>query len=348
MNSILNVHSIQDNPSLSNSINNDNLDAKELSAFYILAQAMGKYINNAYKSLDSQMLEQNEKNAILQELKNITDLEQRKDVIAFLLKTLGKDDADLKTWLTGLQNQNQDAINKIWKMIYGFSQDAKNTTVTDSGRCPLLAQIEKDDEREKKGGLYSLFLGDYELDPDLQKKRLALINQIKQLLKNPDEVVSNFSQLVSDFQELQNIVKQEQNVDKPATWWKKNVTGPETQTLKDMCKGGYKWYSYIGFPGLAIFDGIGFLIGGILSIPNPAQKTILSDTSTLATNGLLDIQSAESAMSIMKTQQEIDLTQISKKLQKATNDLNKYNDLLENSLTFNSKLITNLNYNIKV
>lgn len=350
MSNVSNINSSSNTQVPQNPIANNNSD-KSLNAFYILAEAMSKSVEMASKSLDSQTLEQNEKQAILRELQNITDLDRKKALIKFLIKTLGLKDSDLKTWLTGLEEQNQNTINKIWKMLYGYYQNEKNV-VTDGG-SPLLSKIEKDDSREKRSfghDIVSQFRGDYELDPELSNQRLELINNIKELMQNPDEAASNFDQLASDFQGLQSIVKQEQNTSqcKPANWWQKNVIDKANNGIKGILNGDYKKIVDIALPGAYVFEGIATLIGKGLSIPNDFQRKIIKDSSSLATRGLEDLQSADNAISIMRGQYEIDANTVSSKIEKAEDAQNKYNDLLENSLPSDSKLISNLNYINKV
>ncbi|NGX30338.1 MAG: hypothetical protein K940chlam4_01184 [Candidatus Anoxychlamydiales bacterium] len=352
MSNVPNVNSSSNSQYSSNPAINSNSDTN-VSAFLILAEAMSKSIDNAGKSLDSQTLEQKEKQAILQELQGITDLEQKKSVIAFLLKTLGSSDSSIKAWLTGLKDQNQDTIDKIWKMLYGYYQSATGSTVTDGG-SPLFSQIDKDDERAKKG--YALFLGDAELNPQLSKQRLALIENIKQLMQNPDEAASNFTQLASDFQGLQTIVQEEQKIPNdlaiPAKWVGKQASKLET-AIKGICKGKYNFLADIGMPGMALIDGLYLRLDQlILGIPSDIiggfQKTIIKDTSALATQGLIDLQSAESANSIMNGQYVIDSQTVGARIQKGTEALNKYNNLLEKSLPNDSKLISSINYSNKV
>ena len=146
MSNVPNINSSSNTQVSPRPTNNNNNSNANVSAFFILAEAMSKSVDNASKSLDSQTLEQNEKRAILQQLQGITDLAQKKRVIEFLLKTLGSGDASLKTWLTGLKNQNEDVINKIWKLLYGYYKDATGTTVTADGDNPLTSQIDKDAE----------------------------------------------------------------------------------------------------------------------------------------------------------------------------------------------------------
>lgn len=361
MSNVPNVDSSSNSQYSSNpAINNNNSNAN-VSAFFILAEAMSRSVDDASKSLDSKTLEQNEKQAILKELQGITDLAQKKRVIEFFIKTLGSGDASLKTWLTGLKNQNEDVINKIWKLLYGYYKDATGTTVTDGGN--LTSQIDEDDEKEKKyggsgngNGGWNIFKGDYEWKSNLSKQRLALIDNIKQLMQNPDEAANNLSQLSSDFQGLQSIVKQEnketENLSKPANWWSKHVTGKLNNAIIGICKGKYNWLADIGMPAMALVDGLMYVVQGVLSVPaaiyGGPQKTILKDTSTLATNGLLEVQSAQSSNAIMNGQFRIDANTVSSRIQKGTEALSKYNELLENSVANSSKLITNVNYSSKV
>ena len=353
MSNVPNVNSSSNSQYSSNPAINSNSDTN-VSAFLILAEAISKSIDNAGKSLDSQTLEQKEKQAILQELQGITDLEQKKSVIAFLLKTLGSSDSSIKAWLTGLKDQNQDTIDKIWKMLYGYYQSATGSTVTDGG-SPLFSQIDKDDERAKKG--YALFLGDAELNPQLSKQRLALIENIKQLMQNPDEAASNFTQLASDFQGLQTIVQKEQKIPNdlaiPAKWVGKQASKLET-TISGIAQGkNQHWWAGLEMVGMGIADGLYLRVDqSILGIPSDIiggfQKTIIKDTSALATQGLIDLQSAESANSIMNGQYVIDSQTVGARIQKGTEALNKYNNLLEKSLTGDSKLISSINFSSKV
>ena len=351
MSNVPNVKSSSNSQYPQNPAINNNSDTK-LSAFFILAEAMSKSVDNASKSLDSQTLEQKEKQAILQQLQGITDLARKKSVIEFLLKTLGSSDSSIKAWLTGLKDQNQDTIDKIWKMLYGYYQSATGSTVTDGG-IPLFSQIDKDDAKEKRSfgsDIISQFRGDYELDPKLSKQRLALLDNIKQLMQNPDDAASNFDQLSSDFQGLQSIVKKEQNSSEntAGNWWQKNVVAKVGKGIQGILKGDYKWIVDIALPGAYLFEGIAMVTGKLLSIPNDFQKTIIKDTSALATQGLTDLQSAESASSIMNGQYVIDSDTVSKKIQKGTEALTKYNNLLENSLSSASKMFSSLNYSNKV
>ncbi|NGX48554.1 MAG: hypothetical protein K940chlam5_00142 [Candidatus Anoxychlamydiales bacterium] len=318
---------------------------KGASAFLYLAEAMSGSLDSAKKSFDSQSLEQKEKQTILQELQGINDLARRKALLEFLIKTFGSSDSSIKAWLTGLEEHVQSSIDLIGKFWKDYEKEEK--------------ALQKDDKREKKYHGTSgaaVFYGDGEWDSKLQKQRLQLLKNIKDILQNPDEALSNIGQLSSDFKGLQTIVNKEnketQKLSGPANWWEKHVTSKLDKTIKGICHGEFKKIVDIALPGAALVDGLMYAVQGILSVPASVyggpQKTILNDTSSFAQKGQLELQAASTANSVMKGQYAIDSNTVSMRIQKGAKAQANYNSLIENTLVGDTKLISSINYSNKV
>lgn len=315
-------------------------DVSNMSPFMYLAKAMEDSATAAQKLFDSRSPEEREKQAILQQLQGISDLDEKQAMIKFLMKAFaGSGNKDLVAWLGNINNQIQSIIDQIKKI---FSKIIKDDLKT----------IEKGQKRSKKW--YSAFLGDDENDfvsKKLVKQRAQIISNIKELLSGSPSL-QNLAQLEDQFSQLASVVSQEQaNLNKGtlapmARWCKKKYNEDKNDHTKETVTGPYGPQETTPSQNAWMFamgEKIGEFIDG-----EDFTKTIWKDSTQLVADSSFIVNEAHSANQILVGHDQVDSNKLSALIQKDTSIRNKYDDLMKNTLIDDSSLIAKVNYSNKV